>query len=63
MYRTTLFYLHLGNLTISGVHKWDIFVENSSWFVSGKITTFYNQIGILNDSLCWKINKSRVKFL
>ena len=55
--------MYVGNLTISGVHKWDIFVENSSWFVSGKITTFYNQIGILNDSLCWKINKSLVKFL
>ena len=59
----TWMFLEMGNLTISGVHKWDIFVENSSWFVSGKITTFYNQIGILNDSLCWKINKSLVKFL
>ena len=57
------FIVSLKENTISGGLRWDTYVENSSWYASDKITTFCNQIGILNDSLCRKINKALVIFL
>ena len=46
-----------------GVHKWDTLNCGKCHLDLSVVrsTTFYNQIGILNDSLCWKINKSLVQ--